>query len=130
MNLLVLILLILYLAWRNRRIQISEGQLLFAGIFPLAFGFVDAVAARVGRWHGVASLVHKPMMTRSTSETRLASLTVLILQAESAAGSDVLTGYPLAPARGREARQVCDVLHHADVEVLSVHRFLCAFPAC
>ena len=52
-------------------------------------------------------------MTQSTSETRLASLTVLFLQAESAAGSDVLTGYQLAPARGKEA-QVCDVFHLAD----------------
>jgi hypothetical protein len=41
-NLLLLIPLALYFAWRSKRIQISGGQFLFATIFALAFGFVEA----------------------------------------------------------------------------------------
>lgn len=44
-NLLVLIPLALFLAWRNRGIQISGRPLLFVTIFSLAFGFVEAAAA-------------------------------------------------------------------------------------
>ena len=44
-NLLVLIPLILYFAWRNQGIQIRRRQLLFATIFALAFGFVEAAVA-------------------------------------------------------------------------------------
>jgi hypothetical protein len=44
-NLLVLIPLTLYFAWRNRGIQIPGRQLLFVSIFALAFGFVEAAAA-------------------------------------------------------------------------------------
>ena len=44
-NLLVLIPLTLYFAWRNRGIQIPGRQLLFVTIFALAFGFVEAAAA-------------------------------------------------------------------------------------
>jgi len=41
-NLLVLVPFALYFAWRNRGIQIPEQQFLFATIFALAFGFVEA----------------------------------------------------------------------------------------
>ena len=44
-NLLVLIPLTLYFAWRNRGVQIPGRQLLFVSIFALAFGFVEAAAA-------------------------------------------------------------------------------------
>ena len=44
-NLLVLIPLILYVAWRNRGIQIPGRQLLFATIFAVAFGFVEGAVA-------------------------------------------------------------------------------------
>jgi hypothetical protein len=58
-NLLVLVRLILYFSWRNRGIQISERQLLFVGIFALAFGFGEAVVAiRVSRFHAEASHAH------------------------------------------------------------------------
>jgi hypothetical protein len=41
-NLLALIPLALYFAWRGKGIQISRRQLLFATIFALAFGFVES----------------------------------------------------------------------------------------
>jgi len=41
-NLLVLIPLAVYLAWRSKGIQISGWQVSFATIFGLAFGFVEA----------------------------------------------------------------------------------------
>src|SRR5215469_5934819 len=41
-NFLVLVPLALYLAWRRRGIQISGQQFVFATIFALAFGFVEA----------------------------------------------------------------------------------------
>jgi hypothetical protein len=44
-NLLVLVPLALYFAWRNRGIQISWRQFLFATIFSVAFGFVEAAVA-------------------------------------------------------------------------------------
>jgi len=44
-NLLVIVPVALYFAWRNRGIQISERQLLLATIFSLAFGFVEAAVA-------------------------------------------------------------------------------------
>jgi hypothetical protein len=44
-NLLVLVPLMLYFAWRNRGIQIPGRQLLFTSIFALAFGFVEAAVA-------------------------------------------------------------------------------------
>ena len=44
-NLLVLTPLALYFAWRNRGIQIPIRQLLFATVFSLAFGFVEAASA-------------------------------------------------------------------------------------
>jgi hypothetical protein len=44
-NLLVLVPLALYFAWKNRGIQIPGRQLLFASIFALAFGFVEAAVA-------------------------------------------------------------------------------------
>ena len=44
-NLLVLIPVLLYFAWRIRGIQIPGRQLLFATIFALAFGFLEAAVA-------------------------------------------------------------------------------------
>jgi hypothetical protein len=44
-NLLVLIPVTLYFAWRQRGIKIPGHQLLFASIFALAFGFVEAAVA-------------------------------------------------------------------------------------
>jgi hypothetical protein len=44
-NLLLLIPLALYFAWRNRGIQTPGRQLLFATIFAVAFGFVEAAVA-------------------------------------------------------------------------------------
>ena len=44
-NLLVLTPLALYFAWRNRGIQIPIRQFLFATVFSLAFGFVEAAVA-------------------------------------------------------------------------------------
>jgi hypothetical protein len=44
-NLLVLVPLALYFAWRKRGILIPGRQLLFASIFALAFGFVEAAVA-------------------------------------------------------------------------------------
>jgi hypothetical protein len=42
-NLLLFIPPILFIAWRSRGLQISRRQLLFATLFALAFGFVEAV---------------------------------------------------------------------------------------
>jgi hypothetical protein len=44
-NLLVLIPLAPYFAWRNRGIQVPGRQLLFATVFALTFGFVEAAVA-------------------------------------------------------------------------------------
>src|SRR6516225_7609244 len=44
-NLLVLIPLAVYFAWRRKGIQIPGRQILFATIFALAFGFVEAAVA-------------------------------------------------------------------------------------
>jgi len=44
-NLLVLVPVVLCFAWRNKGIQIRGRQLLFAAIFAIAFGFVEAAAA-------------------------------------------------------------------------------------
>jgi hypothetical protein len=41
-NLLVLVPVAVYFAWRRKGIQISGRQLLFAAVFALAFGFVEA----------------------------------------------------------------------------------------
>ena len=44
-NMLVLVPLALYVGWRRRGIQIPGRQLLFATIFSLAFGLVEAASA-------------------------------------------------------------------------------------
>jgi hypothetical protein len=44
-NLLVFVPVALYFAWRKRGIQIPGRQLLFASMFALAFGFVEAAVA-------------------------------------------------------------------------------------
>lgn len=44
-NMLVLVPLALYVAWRRRGIRIPGRQLLFATIFSLAFGLVEAASA-------------------------------------------------------------------------------------
>ena len=44
-NLLVLVPVAVYFAWRRRGIQISGRQFLFATIFAVSFGFVEAAAA-------------------------------------------------------------------------------------
>jgi len=44
-NMLVLVPVALYAAWRRRGIQIPGRQLLFTTIFSLAFGFVEAASA-------------------------------------------------------------------------------------
>src|SRR5215471_12041693 len=41
-NLLVLVPMAVYFAWRRKGIQISGRQLLFATTFAIAFGFVEA----------------------------------------------------------------------------------------
>src|SRR5215469_3806952 len=44
-NLLILIPVILYFVWRQKGIKIPGQQLLFASMFALAFGFVEAAVA-------------------------------------------------------------------------------------
>jgi hypothetical protein len=65
-NLLVLTPFGLYFVGRSRRIQISGRQLLFATVFALAFGFVEA--AVVVYLHAAAGLL--PGYTRTLSEVQ------------------------------------------------------------
>ena len=117
-NLLLLIPLALYFAWRNKGIQIPRRQLLIATIFAVAFGFVEAavviyLSAAAGLLPGytgtlseVQSLARAiPQEALPTDQLPQSLLTVEVLR--EAATIVMLVGVALLAAS--KARERCAV---------------------
>jgi hypothetical protein len=117
-NLLLLIPLALYFAWRNKGIQIPRRQLLFAAVFAVAFGFVEAAVAiylsaaagllpgYTGTLSQVQSLAKAiPQETLPTDQFPQSLLTVEVLR--EAATIVMLVGVALLAAS--KARERCAV---------------------
>ena len=78
-NFLVLVPLALYLGWRRRGIQISAQQFLFATIFALAFGFVEAavvvyLAAAAGLLPGYKDTLAEVQRLAQATQTETLSI--------------------------------------------------------
>jgi len=113
-NLLVLLPLALYFTWRRRGLQISGRQLLFATVFAVAFGFVEAAvvvylsaaAGLLPGYQGTLSEVQR-LAKASQPETLLISqfpqslLTVEVLR-ETATMVMLVSVAFLAAGRARE----------------------------